>query len=68
MLERLRCTLIELRQIIEDGFGTIQQTGAHVVLAQCGQRLNFLGVIQVSALRQPLVQTNGTIHLATPPE
>ena len=68
VLECLRRPLVDTRQISEHGLRPVQQARAHVVLAQCQQGLHALGITQVRALHQALMQADRAIHLTPPPE
>src|SRR5690606_18939385 len=66
--QRLRRPLVEPGEVAEHGLGAVQQAGAHVVLAQRGQRLDLLRVAEVGALRQRLVQADRAVDLAATAE
>ena len=64
----LRRTHVHLHEIGEQGFGAIQQAGAHVVLAQREHRLGLLLVAERVAGNQALVQADRAIDFTAAAE
>ena len=68
LAQRLRRMHAHLHQVGEQGFGAIEQAGAHVVLAQREHAAGLLFLAQAVPRNQALVQADGAIDFAAAAE